>query len=76
MIYSFIDSQKVNHRVSAMCRVLKVSKSGFYGCRDREPSARDQADAVLSQKIVSIHAESRKTYAALRGSTSSLELWA
>lgn len=49
-----------------MCRVLKVSKSGFYGWRDREPSARDQADALLSQKIVSIHAESRETYGAPR----------
>jgi putative transposase len=66
VIYAFIESQKVDHRVSAMCRALKVSKSGFYGWRDREPSARDRADAVLSEKIVGIHAESRETYGAPR----------
>ena len=29
VIYAFIESQKTNHWVSAMCRTLKVSKSGF-----------------------------------------------
>ena len=49
-----------------MCRVLKVSKSGFYGWRDRPPSARARADAMLSEKIARIHADSRETYGATR----------
>src|SRR3712207_899740 len=49
-----------------MCRVLKVSKSGFYGWRDRAPSARAQADAILLEKIARIHRDSRETYAAPR----------
>ena len=49
-----------------MCRVLKVSKSGFYGWRDRALSARTQADALLSEKIVGIHRYSRETYGAPR----------
>src|SRR5215208_6527360 len=49
-----------------MCRTLKVSKSGFYSWRDREPSARDQADALLAEKIVRIHRDSRETYGAPR----------
>jgi hypothetical protein len=28
VIYAFIETEKTNHRVSAMCRALKVSKSG------------------------------------------------
>src|ERR687890_1516865 len=66
VIYTFIESEKANHRVSAMCRALKVSKSGFYGWRDRAPSARARADAALSGKIIRIHRDSRETYGAPR----------
>jgi putative transposase len=43
---------------------LEGSKSGFYGWRDREPSARARADALLSEKIARIHRYSRETYGA------------
>lgn len=66
MIYTFIEAQKANHRISRMCRALKVSKSGFYGWRDRSPSARARADALLSEKIARIHRDSRETYGAPR----------
>jgi putative transposase len=49
-----------------MCRALKVSKSGFYGWRDRAPSTRAQADALLSEMIVRIHTDSHETYGAPR----------
>ena len=66
MIYTFMEAQKAHYRMSAMCRILKVSKSGFYGWKDRPPSARAQADAVLSEKITRIHTDSRQTYGAPR----------
>ena len=59
--------------MSAMCRVLKVSKSGFYALRDRAPSARARADALLLEKIIRIHRDSRERPMVLRGSTSSCE---
>jgi putative transposase len=63
VIYTFIETQKANHRVSVMCRTLKISKSGFYSWRDRAPSARAKSDAALSEKkIVRIHRNSRETY--------------
>ena len=49
-----------------MCKALKVSKSGFYGWRDRAPSAREQADALLSEKIARIHRDGHETYGAPR----------
>jgi len=66
VIYVFVEAQKANHRVNAMCRVMKVSKSGFYGWRDRPLSARARADALLSEKIARIHGDSRQTYGAPR----------
>jgi len=66
VIYTYIESQKANHRISRMCRVLRVSKSGFYGWRDRPPSARARADAMLSEKIARIYTASRETYGAPR----------
>jgi len=46
----------------AMCRVLNVSASGFYAWRDRAPSKRAMQDAVLTERIRQVHAESDQTY--------------
>jgi putative transposase len=39
-----------------MCRMLGVSRQGFYQWRDRPPSARALADAALTERIKKIHA--------------------
>ena len=66
MIYALVEAQKANHKVSTMCRVLKVSKSGYYGWRHRPPSARAKADATLAERIERVHRDSRETYGAPR----------
>lgn len=48
--------------VRTLCRVLGVSASGFYAWRDRPPSARAMNNAVLTERIRQIHAESDQTY--------------
>lgn len=48
--------------VKSMCRVLGVSAQGFYAWRDRTPSKRSLANAVLTERIRAIHAESDETY--------------
>ncbi len=48
--------------VRSLCRVLGVSASGFYAWRDRAPSARAMDNAVLTEHIRQIHAESDQTY--------------
>lgn len=62
MIYRFIRAEKANHDVSTMCRLLGVSRSGYYAWRSRPPSARQIADAELTRAIVRIHEASRGTY--------------
>jgi len=54
------------YRVATMCRVLEVSRSGYYAWLKREPSARDKANAALLKVIKDIHEESDKTYGAPR----------
>lgn len=52
--------------MARLCRVLGVSTSGYYAWRSRGPSARAQADRVLTDRIVGIHQASRLTYGAPR----------
>jgi putative transposase len=66
MAYDLIEAEKANFPVNLMCRVLELSKSGYYAWRGRDPSKRDQENEVLSQKIVKIHDESRGTYGSPR----------
>lgn len=48
------------------CRVLNVSRSGYYGWLHRPASPRDQENELLLKHIEDIHAESRATYGSPR----------
>lgn len=52
--------------VAVACRVLGVSRSGYYEWRDRTPSQRSVQDGALSAQIAAIHAASHGTYGAPR----------
>ena len=52
--------------VAVACRVLRVSRSGFYEWRGRAPSARQVADEQLTVTITDVHQASRGTYGAPR----------
>lgn len=52
--------------VAVACRVLNVSRSGFYDWQVRPPSARAVADAELTATIVAVHQMSRCSYGAPR----------
>jgi putative transposase len=49
-----------------MCEQLGVSRSGYYAWQCREPSKRQQDDAVLVEAIKKSHEESRGTYGSPR----------
>lgn len=66
MIYRFIHAEKAHHRTRTMCRVLKVSTSGYYAWRSRPPSARAICDQRLMQGIRVHYDASRQTYGSPR----------
>jgi len=56
---------KVNqatHSVGVMCRLLHISRSGFYAWLDRPMSERDRTDLALTGKIEAIHRRSKGVY--------------
>jgi putative transposase len=66
MKFAFIEKHRPWWRLGRMCRMLGVSKSGYFAWRHRPPSARDDEDRAMSARIQAIHAESRKTYGSPR----------
>jgi transposase InsO family protein len=61
-----MDQHQEQFKVSVMCRVLEVSRSGYYEWRTRLPSLREQADEVLSQKIEAHFEQNRRVYGTRR----------
>ena len=66
MRYICIDRRRNQYPVSMMCRLLKVSKSGYYAWRVRPESERAKTDRELTRVIRRFHAESHGTYGSPR----------
>jgi len=64
MKYDFIRSHTDQFSLVGMCRVLSVSRSGYYEWRRRGSSARQRADVALAAHIRRIHVASREAYGA------------
>jgi len=57
-----VKANQAIHAVKTMCRLLGLSRSGFYAWLERSPSARAEADRALGERIRAIHVRSRGTY--------------
>ena len=66
MRFKFIDDHRSEYPVTLMCRVLAVSRSGYYAWRERPPSAREMANRQLLESIRVIHKKSRGRYGSPR----------
>jgi putative transposase len=64
--FRFVADHRHAYGVKRLCRVLGVSRSGFYAFLDRPPSAREVADTALAATIAEIYQSSRRTYGAPR----------
>lgn len=51
-------------RLTRMCRVLQVSRSGYYGWQRRQPSLRIQANQRLIERMRVLHQQTREAYGA------------
>jgi transposase InsO family protein len=64
-VFAFVLCQKADFPVKTLCRVCRVSTSGFYDWAERQaagPSAADAAEADLVERIRLVHAGSRGRY--------------
>lgn len=64
MKYQFIAAQRRCHRVTRLCAVLGVTRSGYYAWRRRPASRRAQEDQRLLAEIRGIHTAHRENYGA------------
>jgi hypothetical protein len=55
MRFEWIHQRIKEFKVSIMCKVLQVSRSGYYAWVDRPPSAGAARQAELTQAIVQMH---------------------
>ncbi|MGL4480675.1 MAG: IS3 family transposase, partial [Aeromonas veronii] len=60
--YAWIANQQDIYPISVICRVLEVSRAGFYHWRQRPPSQRQQEDERLKVAIRAAHSKTRQTY--------------
>ena len=66
MRFLFIRAEKANYPLTVLCRVLAVSRSGYYAFEKRGPSKRESADRELTVQIKEVHQRSRRTYGSSR----------
>jgi len=66
VIFRFVQANQADFPLSVLCTTLKVSRSGYYAWRQREPSSRDREDAALEDQIMAIHAASGRSYGVRR----------
>ena len=64
--YRLISAEKARTPISMSCRLLGVSRSGYYEWAANRPSERAQEDATLIERILAIHSTNRGVYGSPR----------
>jgi putative transposase len=65
-LFGFIDAERAYLPVALLCRMLGVSRSGYYDWKGRPPSKRNRENDALTETIREIHKRSRETYGSPR----------
>jgi putative transposase len=66
VIFAWIEERKDEWPVTHLCRVLEVSRSGYYAWLSREPSAAEVRREELTAEVQEIHAQVKGRYGSPR----------
>ena len=66
MKYAWIHQQQAGFPVRRLCRMLEVSRSGYYEWLRRQPSSRTTAAQQVQEKVQRYFAQGRGTYGTRR----------
>jgi len=66
MKFAFIHAEKASFTIAAMCRLLGVTRQGYYAYVNRPPSPRVRAEVELCDAIRDVFAASGETYGSPR----------
>jgi len=72
-----VKANQATHSVGVMCRLLQISRSGFYAWRDRPMSDRERNDLALRARIEAIHRRSKGVYGSpnIHAELADVDLW-
>jgi putative transposase len=66
MKFAFIHAEKAKFPVAALCRLLGVTRQGYYAYVNRPVAREREREVALCARIRQVHAESRQTYGSPR----------
>lgn len=66
MRFAFIRAKKAEHSVSALCRVLEVTRQGYYRFEQSETPERAERERSFDEAVRAVFDESRGTYGSPR----------
>ena len=66
MRFAFIHGEKANHPIKALCRLMEVSRQGYYAWVSRPPNPRVEADAALRKAVRDVFDASHQNYGSPR----------
>jgi putative transposase len=64
--FALVDAEKAQYPIATLCRVLSISRAGFYAWRRRRPSEHAKEDQRLRVLVRESHERSRRTYGSPR----------
>ncbi len=66
MKYQLMQEQRETYKTKSMCEMLKVSRSGYYAWRTRQPSLRQKDNQALLGHIREVYTQNRRLYGSPR----------